>query len=135
MKQKTSIIAKTPPTVIARNEAISDLCPSRTGHLVLSSLPLLLPFVFCFLVSLNAFAQSRDSTKKDTSKRLVIIDSPKPTRKQMPLIVLDGKIYKRELKNIDPETIANVTVLKGKEAQALYGPKGKNGVVIVTSKK
>ena len=51
------------------------------------------------------------------------------------LIILNGKtITNAELNNINPESIESVSVLKDKAALALYGDKGKNGVVIVATK-
>ena len=53
------------------------------------------------------------------------------------LIVLDGKIVedKERLKKIDPNTIQSVEVLRKESDVAVYGSKGKNGVVIATTKK
>ena len=36
---------------------------------------------------------------------------------------------------MNPDDIYSVNVLKGKEATDIYGKKGKNGVVLITSKK
>ena len=53
-----------------------------------------------------------------------------------PLYVLDGKIMDNpSFENIPPETIESVNVLKNESATKLYGEKGKNGVVLITSKK
>ncbi|MCW3093457.1 MAG: hypothetical protein JWP81_4526 [Ferruginibacter sp.] len=56
--------------------------------------------------------------------------------KEKALIIVDGKtIPNSQLKTIRPETIESVNVYKDKEAIAQYGEKGKNGVVIITTKK
>jgi TonB family protein len=53
-----------------------------------------------------------------------------------PLIYVDGKEIKLEdLKNIKPEGIESVSILKDDAAVKAYGEKGKNGIVIITSKK
>jgi TonB family protein len=53
-----------------------------------------------------------------------------------PLYVLDGiVITNNEVKLIDPETIASISVYKDKSAAELYGEKGKDGVIVITSKK
>ncbi|HEX7585545.1 MAG TPA: TonB family protein, partial [Prolixibacteraceae bacterium] len=53
-----------------------------------------------------------------------------------PLIVKDGVIVKgMNTNNIPPETIESITVLKGEQATKIYGNKGRNGVVLITSKK
>ena len=52
------------------------------------------------------------------------------------LIILDGKtISNEDLKKMKPENIESIRVLKDGTAIEEYGEKGKNGVVLVTSKK
>jgi TonB family protein len=51
-----------------------------------------------------------------------------------PVYIVDGK-ETSDLKNINPNNIESVRVLKDKSALALYGKRGKGGVVIVTIKK
>ncbi|MEP7142120.1 MAG: N-acetylmuramoyl-L-alanine amidase [Ferruginibacter sp.] len=51
------------------------------------------------------------------------------------LIIIDGKTSsQKELKSIDPKNIESINVIKGKDAIAKYGDKGKNGVVIIAIK-
>ena len=53
-----------------------------------------------------------------------------------PICYIDGKEIKySELKNIDPDTIGKMQVLKGDEATKKYGDKGKNGIIEITIKK
>lgn len=53
-----------------------------------------------------------------------------------PLFVLDGEVIdKKELDAIAPEQIESISVLKDKAATTVYGDKGKNGVVLVTTKR
>ena len=52
-----------------------------------------------------------------------------------PLIVLDGAPYDGEWNSISPTDVASVTVLKDAASNALYGARGANGVIIVTTKK
>ncbi|MBD0824003.1 M56 family metallopeptidase [Aestuariibaculum marinum] len=53
-----------------------------------------------------------------------------------PIFILDGKeISEEELKKIKPEFIESLNVLKEKAAIEKYGAKGKNGVIIITTKK
>ena len=52
-----------------------------------------------------------------------------------PLIILDGvSIDANELNGLDPEIIESFSVLKDATATALYGSRGANGVMIVTTK-
>ena len=52
-----------------------------------------------------------------------------------PLIILDGTPYDGSLNNINTQDIESMTVLKDAAANALYGARGANGVIIVTTKK
>ena len=52
-----------------------------------------------------------------------------------PLIVLDGVPYDGAWNSINPSDVASVTVLKDAASNALYGARGANGVIIVTTKK
>ena len=53
-----------------------------------------------------------------------------------PLYVLDGKIIDgNKFTAIDPKSIKTMDVLKGSSATSVYGDKGKNGVILITSKK
>lgn len=53
--------------------------------------------------------------------------------RETPLFIIDGSIVEKI--DIKPEDITSVSVLKDKSAIALYGEKGKNGVVFITTKK
>lgn len=51
------------------------------------------------------------------------------------LYILDGEeSTKATVDRLDPKTIESVSVLKNESATSLYGDKGKNGVIIVTTK-
>jgi TonB-linked SusC/RagA family outer membrane protein len=52
-----------------------------------------------------------------------------------PIYVLDGMVYVGDLNAINPADIESVTVLKDAAAGALYGARGANGVIVITSKK
>lgn len=53
-----------------------------------------------------------------------------------PLFVIDGKVTpKDEMSSLKPEDIATVDVLKNASSTAIYGEKGKNGVIVITTKK
>lgn len=54
---------------------------------------------------------------------------------QAPLFVVDGAIYGDGMSNINMEDVQSVSVLKGASAAALYGSRGANGVIIITTKK
>ena len=50
-----------------------------------------------------------------------------------PLILVDG--VEREIKSVDVSSVATVSVLKDASATAVYGVKGANGVVLITTKR
>ena len=52
-----------------------------------------------------------------------------------PLWVVDGVPYEGDLNNINPNDIESMTVLKDAASNALYGARGANGVIMVTTKK
>ncbi len=52
-----------------------------------------------------------------------------------PLYVVDGVPYDGDISSINPSDIANSTVLKDASAAALYGSRGANGVILITTKK
>ncbi len=52
-----------------------------------------------------------------------------------PLIILDGvEKSDRSMSDINPDDIDNVSILKNASATAIYGDKGANGVIIITTK-
>ena len=59
-----------------------------------------------------------------------------PTKQ--PLFVVDGVIVEGNkesiLKEIEPNNIESINVLKGKAAEAIYEERGKNGVILITTK-
>ncbi len=52
-----------------------------------------------------------------------------------PLIVLDDFIYEGPVSNINPNDVEQVTVLKDAAATSIYGARGGNGVIVITTKK
>ena len=52
-----------------------------------------------------------------------------------PLYVLDGMAYEGDIAAINPDDVESVSVLKDAAAAALYGARGANGVIMITTKK
>lgn len=52
-----------------------------------------------------------------------------------PLYIVDGVTYSGSIASINPADIASTTVLKDATATALYGSRGANGVIVITTKK
>jgi TonB-dependent SusC/RagA subfamily outer membrane receptor len=56
-------------------------------------------------------------------------------RGKTPLIVIDGIPVETDFFDVSGDNIANINVLKGTSASALYGSRGKNGAILITTKK
>ena len=52
-----------------------------------------------------------------------------------PLYIVDGAPYDGDLNNISAQDIESMTVLKDAASNALYGSRGANGVIVITTKK
>lgn len=52
-----------------------------------------------------------------------------------PLIILDGTTFYGSLNDINPYDIKSIDVLKDASSTAIYGSKGANGVIIITTKR
>lgn len=52
-----------------------------------------------------------------------------------PLYVVDGIPYEGDISAVNSQDIESMTVLKDAAAAALYGARGANGVILVTTKK
>lgn len=55
------------------------------------------------------------------------------TGSSAPLVLVDG--VERDFANLDPSEIADVTILKDAASAAVYGVKGANGVILVTTRR
>lgn len=51
-----------------------------------------------------------------------------------PLIVVDGIPYEGEISDINPMDVKSIEILKDASAAAIYGSRGANGVILITSK-
>lgn len=70
--------------------------------------------------------------ESDGEEKMVFISSDG----EEPLLIVDGKELKDgSIDDISPDTIESVNVYKGDKAIEKYGEKGKNGVVIIKTKK
>ena len=92
--------------------------------------------ILFFLVSVQSFGQLDTIKKSDSSKPVLIRIGRPANENNEPLFILDGKpIDSKEFKNINPESIESITVLKDSGATAFYGKGGINGVIIIKTKK
>ncbi len=52
-----------------------------------------------------------------------------------PLYVVDGVVYEGSIADLNPQDIESMSVLKDAASSALYGNRGANGVILITTKK
>ncbi len=52
-----------------------------------------------------------------------------------PLVVVDNFIYEGDIRNINPNDVESITVLKDAAAASIWGARAGNGVIIITTKK
>ena len=52
-----------------------------------------------------------------------------------PLIIVDGAPYEGAISDINPNDVESMSVLKDAAASAIYGHRGANGVILITTKK
>ncbi|MBQ8521140.1 MAG: TonB-dependent receptor plug domain-containing protein, partial [Bacteroides sp.] len=57
------------------------------------------------------------------------------TAENDPLIIVDGAPYSGDLNNLNPNDVESMTVLKDAASNALYGARGANGVIMITTKR
>ena len=111
---------------------------------------LLFAFIGLPFLSFSQTDDNRPSIKltqpPPENKRMTYMQKGAPVPfddKTLPLLVLDGLLlsfdkkaeFEAKLDAIDPNTIASMDVVKGQKAIDIYGEKGKNGVIFITSKK
>ena len=109
---------------------------SRYG---LAAYALVIPLILLCMVFSYAFAQDKpiiDTVKSITKLQLTNVQQKPEKTPDKALIILDGKVIdKAKMDAMNPDDIYSVNILKGKDATDIYGKKGKNGVVLITSKK
>jgi hypothetical protein len=78
------------------------------------------------------------TTDKDGKKTITYVQKHEE-KTELPkdvLYIVDGKeLQSGSMKDIDPNSIKSINVLKGETAAKLYGEKGKNGIIEIITKK
>ena len=75
------------------------------------------------------------SGQPGTSASVVVRGYGSIKSSQSPLYVVDGVPYDGNIAAINPSDIETMTILKDASAGALYGSRGANGVIMITTKK
>jgi TonB-linked SusC/RagA family outer membrane protein len=77
---------------------------------------------------------SSTSSRPGASMQIRIRGSRSLTASNDPLIVLDGIPFAGQLNDIDPNNIKSLDILKDASSTAIYGSRGANGVIMITTK-
>ncbi len=67
--------------------------------------------------------------------RIVLRGNRSITGNNQALVVVDGAIFYNDLSTLNPDDIADITILKGSSGSVLYGSEGSNGVMVITTKR
>ena len=78
---------------------------------------------------------SQTSTRPGAEMQIRIRGTRSLNADNDPLVVLDGIPFMGRLSDINPSTIRSVDILKDASATAIYGSRGANGVILVTTDK
>ncbi len=75
------------------------------------------------------------SGSPDADIRILVRGGTSITQSNEPLYIIDGFPTEDGLKGIDPSDIESIDVLKDASSTAIFGARGANGVIVVTTKK
>lgn len=78
---------------------------------------------------------SQTSSKPGAGMQIRIRGTRSLTASNDPLVVLDGIPFAGSISDINPSDIRSVDILKDASATAIYGSRGANGVILVTTNK
>jgi TonB-linked SusC/RagA family outer membrane protein len=78
---------------------------------------------------------SQTSTKPGASMQIRIRGTRSLTASNDPLVVLDGIPFPGSIADLNPNDIKSIEILKDASATAIYGSRGANGVILVTTNK
>ena len=97
-------------------------------------------------IKAKSFTESKDTiadvkvssnfVQPATSPTRLVICTPSRSLLNEPLYILDGVVINsKQFSKVNPNDIKDIKVLKGLEATSIYGNQGRNGVVLLTTKK
>jgi TonB-linked outer membrane protein, SusC/RagA family len=78
---------------------------------------------------------SQTSSKPGASMQIRVRGTRSLNASNDPLIVLDGLPFAGSISDISPSDIKSIDILKDASATAIYGSRGANGVILITSNK
>src|SRR5690606_6247192 len=78
---------------------------------------------------------SQNSSKPGSSMQIRIRGTRSLNADNDPLVVLDGIPFAGSIGDINPNDIQSIDILKDASSSAIYGSRGANGVILITTKK
>ncbi len=94
--------------------------------------------LIAFIILSSQLNAQNAKTKADTTQTKFIIRCAPTVIATEPLIIVDGEIMKGKnaevIKELKPNLIRSIEVMKGASATAIYGAAGAAGVIIVNTK-
>ncbi|WP_321343118.1 TonB-dependent receptor [uncultured Draconibacterium sp.] len=85
--------------------------------------------------SMAGFRVSIDASNAEgASANMMIRGQNSITASNTPLIILDGVPYSGRMSELNPNDISSIEVLKDASSAAIYGARGANGVILITTK-
>ena len=78
---------------------------------------------------------NRTSSRPGANQQIRIRGTRSLNASNDPLVVLDGIPFAGSISDIDPSTIKSMDILKDASSTAIYGSRGANGVIIITTLK
>lgn len=76
---------------------------------------------------------SQTSTKPGATMQILIRGQRSLTASNEPLVVLDGIPFPGSIADINPNDIKSIEILKDASATAIYGSRGANGIILLTT--
>lgn len=76
---------------------------------------------------------TQTNTKPGATTQIRIRGTRSLTASNDPLIVLDGIPFAGNINDVDPNSIKSIDILKDASATAIYGARGANGVILITT--
>jgi TonB-linked SusC/RagA family outer membrane protein len=76
---------------------------------------------------------SQTSTQPGATMQILIRGQRSISASNAPLLVLNGIPFSGSLSDIDPVNVKSISVLKDASATAIYGSRGANGVILITT--
>lgn len=115
------------------------------------------PFISAWLLRFKSYVSAADISKRPVTDIIAALEGNAPgvnsgsgqpgsqsdilvrgfgslSASSSPLIVVDGEIYDGSLTGIDPSDVATMSVYKDAATTGIYGARGTNGVVMITTK-